>query len=850
MSGELIKKMIRLLVVFFVMMFLIYLVISNKGTTNKTEEGESLGYPSEHFYLQRSYPDMLPDLNAIQAAMNIATTDAAAARRSSATGFNASWQTEGPGNIGGRINAVTVHPTDPNIIYVGNAAGGIFKTTNGGTNWFPIFDDKAYLGIACIVLDPIDPNIVYVGTGDPNISGFPVIGDGIYKSVNGGVTWTHVGLTPQRIVSRIVIDPTNTSVIYAATMGLPFVRNTDRGLYKSVDGGSTWNQILFISDDAGVIDLVMDPSNPNVLYAAGWNRIRNNQESVTTGQAAKVYKTTDGGASWNILSNGLPQTDQSRVGLCISNSNPNVLYAIVVGTDYQHQGIYKTTNGGVLWNAVSATGLPSDFLGGFGWYFAQIRVNPTNPNDIMVLGVDMYRSTNSGADFSISVPPWWSYDVHADKHDFVYAANNTWYVATDGGLYKSVDLGNNWTDIENIPNTQFYRVVNNPHVPGTYTGGAQDNGTTTGNAASFNSWPRLLGGDGFQARHHPTDPMILTGETQNGSLFISYDDGQNWSGFTNGIDNNDRRNWDMPYIQSTHNPDNYYTGTYRPYKYSSGSWTDIGPDITDGIIFGDRYHTVSTLAESPMQNGKLYYGTTDGNVWYSPNDGAAWIDRTTGLPDRYVTSLKSSVQTANRVFVSHSGYKSNDFIPHVHRSDNDGQTWVDISGNLPQIAVNSLFIYPNSDDIIFAGTDGGVYATLNGGGSWQRLGNNMPVIPVYDLDLDVANNRLIAGTHARSIMTYPIDSLLILTSGNYIQQALRLTIYPNPARDRIYISLPFAADSNGKINIYSSSGQLLQTQQTKNGVNQEINISNLDTGIYLTSIENQGRKFASKFVVR
>ena len=277
--------------------------------------------------------------------------------------------------------ALPLIPFNDDIILLGFSAGGIFKTSDGGTTWKSIFDDQPFLAIGDITFDPEQPDIIYVGTGDPNISGFPFIGDGVYKSSNGGDTWTHLGLQETRITSKIVVDPSNSNIIYVATMGLPFERNTERGLYKSLDGGATWNQVLFLEEDAGIIDLVIHSDNPQILYASGWNRIRNNGESLIIGDKARIYKTTDGGNSWEMLENGLPTVPLSRTGLAISPSNPNKVYAMFVATDMQLHSIFKTEDGGDNWISLptaESDGLDDNALGGFGWYFGKIRLHPQN----------------------------------------------------------------------------------------------------------------------------------------------------------------------------------------------------------------------------------------------------------------------------------------------------------------------------------------------------------------------------------------------------------------------------------------------------------------------------------------
>ena len=713
--------------------------------------------PSEHFFLQKSYPDPTFDIRGYEQAMTIARRQKQPSTRSSNE-----WVVQGPGNIGGRINTVAIHPTNNDIIYVGSTAGGVHKTTDGGLTWLPIFDDFAYLAIGAITLDPSDPEIVYVGTGDPNITGYPFIGDGVYKSMNGGQTWMHIGLQDQRIVSRIIVDPTDSLTIFVATMGLPFERNNDRGLYKSTDGGLSWSEVLFVSNQAGIIDLVMDPFNPDVLYAASWDRVRNNQESIIYGPGAVIWKSTDNGDSWTLLSTGLPPTPQGRIGLTISQQTPGLLYALYVDVNSAMEGVYKTTNAGNSWTDVSGDVNPN-ILGGFGWYFGQIRVSPTNDDEIWALGVNLHRSQNSGTNWFQVGPSWNTYQVHADKHDLQFTANGDIYLTTDGGLYKSTDNGATWADIENIPNTQFYRVGVNPHQPTTYYGGAQDNGSTSGNLANINSWSRIYGGDGFQMRFDPVNANLFYAETQRGNLVYTNNGGNSFQSHSNNINNSDRRNWDMPFILSVHDRNRHYTGTYRVYRtiFGAGSnWAPISPDLTDGNIFGSSFHTISTVHESPVDGDVLYAGTTDGNVWVSTDFGANWIDVTDSLPNRYVSSVKASPTDSATAFVSHSGYKYNDFFPHIHKTTDHGATWTDISGDLPPLAINDVYLYPTDEDIIFVATDGGVYATLDGGNDWERLGNNMPMIPVYDLEIEPTTNILIAGTHARSIMTYELDQFL------------------------------------------------------------------------------------------
>lgn len=799
--------------------------------------------PNDQFSLQRSYPDAHFDLKAFEKAL----LEARQMDAQRITGFDSEWTVQGPGNIGARINTIAIHPTNEDIIFVGFAQGGVWRTTDGGANWVPVFDEQLSLSIGDIEFDPSNPQTIYVGTGDPNITGYPFIGNGIYRSTDGGNTWEHLGLLAQRIISKIIVHPTDPEVIFAATMGIPFERNNDRGLYRSSDGGATWEQVLFISDQAGIISLLMDPFNPDVLYASGWDRIRNNNESLITGPGSKIFKSTDGGDTWAMLENGLPMDEQGRTGLAISALTPGLVYALVVGTNSQLQGIYRSENAGASWSAIDIAGTETA-LGGFGWYFGKLHTDPTNDDLLYLLGVDLWLGLAEGGGWTEIGPPWWEYSVHADKHDLAFANGNL-YLATDGGLYRSPDGGNTFEDMENIPTTQFYRVAVNPHQPELYYGGAQDNGSTGGNAANINDWPRIFGGDGFQLAFHPADPAVFFVETQNGNISMTTDGGASFFPADDGIDGGDRRNWDMPYLISRHNPDVMYTGTFRMYR-SEGAFPNFYPiseDLSDGLILAARYHTITALDESPLEQGLLYVGTVDANVWRTDDDGATWEPIWDGLPERYVTSVKASPSNMDGVYVTHSGYKDNDFIPRLHRSTDRGLSWEDISSDLPNLAINDVYILPgHADSVIFAATDGGIYATLNSGENWHRLGTNMPYVPSYDLEWNPSENTLVAGTHARSIMTYPLDSLLVTIPPDtttavrpVLVQDGGLRIFPNPAKSQVTVEFSGLAGKTTELVLLDASGKLMRRMEVKGSgkLSRQVNLNGFPSGSYVVKVK-------------
>ena len=787
---------------------------SEEAGEEKGNKGSGLR-PAEWFYAVREYPYFVPSVKTYTEALTSAKkAEQSVQLRGGWPGFSAPWTVQGPGNIGARINCIKAHPRDPRTIYIGYSGGGLWRTADGGTSWRPIFDQQAFLAIGDIELDPQNPEIVYAATGDPNISAYPFIGDGLWKSADGGRTWKHLGLTNQRILSRVIVHPTNSNILYVAAMGLPFERNTQRGLYKSTDGGLTWKQVLYISEQTGIIDMVMSPTDPNVLYAAAWDRIRNNRESVVTGINARVWKTADGGNTWNALGGGLPETDQSRIGLAIDPQNGNRVLASYAGTDLQFKDLYETTDGGNTWKPLPKDGLAPDFQGGFAWYFGKVRINPFNPKDIWLLGVFTFRSTDGGNTWDFAMP--FDQDVHVDHHDLYFTGPKTILIATDGGLYRTEDDSQTWQKIENIPTTQFYRVAYNPSQPDLYYGGAQDNGTVAGNNDAMDRWDHIYGGDGFQAVFHPTDPKIYYFEYQNGGIVGTADGGQGFNNATEGIEGEDRRHWDMQYIISRTNPNQMYTGTYRVYQ-SNGHlpfWKPISPDLTDGIVFGARYHTISTLDDSSLDPDLLYVGTTDGNVWRGNPQTQAWDKISDNLPDRYVSSVKASLNDPDRVFVSFTGYRDNDFTPRVYRSDDRGKTWAAIGGNLPNLAINDLQpISGHQDSVLFAATDGGVYGTLDGGKSWERLGGNFPFVPVYDLTFNAGQRTLVAGSHARSIFSFPMDSLGlgkdVSTENINGQRGPILTVYPSVVNNFAKIKVTnlltrqsasvFISDLNGRI---------------------------------------------------
>lgn len=673
-----------------------------------------------------------------------------------------SWRMEGPGNIGGRLNAIQQDPFDPNHILVGTAAGGLFGTNDGGENWAALTDDFAWMAMGTIAFHPTQQGTVYIGSGDPQISSHPRLGNGVHQSIDGGASWTHLGLDSARIVSKILVLEDTPEVILAATMGNPAMKGPDRGLYRSSNSGNTWDQVLLPSDSAGVNDLAYDAST-GIVIASGWNRLRNSTQSMVLGAESKLYRSTDAGTTWESVTNPWGNENRCRIGL---SEHGGVFFALVVGLNMQIDNIYKSTDGGINWAPiVSDTSPLVNALGGFGWYFSKIRVNPWNPNDITFLGVGAWNSLDGGETWSELTPSWWEYSVHADKHDFQWVGPNTAILATDGGAYRTEDHGETWTDIENLNNSQFYRVECNPHNPGVYTGGAQDNGTTSGSYLGINSWTRDRGGDGFTPLFHPTNPNYRIATVQWGNFAYSSDPSTsptpNWTDIE-ALAYDDRKGWDTPIILHPANPDHIWTATQRMWKMTgdpSGSWSPMSEDLTENTTPGLGYRVISAISGSHFNENIVAAGTSDGKVHYTTDGGISWSLMTDGLPERYVTDLYFDPFHPDSIFCTVSGYRDYQYTPHILKAELGG-TWESISGDLPQHPMNSVVAL--SEMVWATATDAGVYATVNAGVNWERLGN-MPWIPVYDLVVDTVERRLVAGTFSRSIQSFPLDSILVGT---------------------------------------------------------------------------------------
>lgn len=713
--------------------------------------------PYDHATFQRTWPDTAFNWNAWRTVLQDIKSAATVAERSvsncdQTSVSTAQWTLQGPSNVAGRVNTLAVKPNDENTILAGFAGGGIFKSTDAGVNWIPVFDENPELSIGAITFDPSNPNIAYAGTGDVNMPSILYNGDGVYKSTDAGSSWQFLGLSQAGIISEIIVHPTDPQTIWVSSMGNPFTRTDERGVYKTINGGQTWQKVLFISNQAGCSSLVMSKMNPQILYASFWDRLRSNTESFVWGPHASVYKSSDGGNNWVKMTNGLPTNNNGRTGLAISQQNPDKVYVVYIDSMSTTGSMHLTTDGGQTWSPVNVAALENACVD-FGWYFGKINLNPNDDNDLYFHGILLHRRLANGS---------WTVAAggHADSHDLVFCPSGRRYWSNDGGVYRNEPGQQAWIKSKNLPATQVYRTSYNPHNPNEYWLGAQDNGVQRGNAQTINTWVSVASADGFESLFHPTSPDTFWVEIQRGNLSRTFDGGMTWGGTGNAFGTTDRVNWDAPIFRSKFPPHTFYAGTYRILASPDGSgFGTISDDLTDGPGTAPAFHTVTCVSESPLLAGKLFAGTSDANVWKREPTGN-WQNITAGLPERYTTSVVGSTVSTQRIFATQSGFRDNDDTPHIYRSDNNGQSWMSISGNLPPVPVNQLFIVPgHADSILVAGTDAGAYATKNGGVEWYRLGTNMPAVPVFDFKQNIVRKELVAGTHGRSIWSMPLDSI-------------------------------------------------------------------------------------------
>ncbi|MDP6569847.1 MAG: hypothetical protein QGF57_01245, partial [Candidatus Marinimicrobia bacterium] len=723
---------------------------------------EPAALPNEWMGYQRTYPyGKINHQHYLQAMRQ------AEMQHKNSVSRNTEWELLGPTNIGGRITDLIIDSENPGTIYIGAASGGIYKTINNGMSWQQMFHQVPVISIGDLAIDPQNAEVLYAGTGEANASSYSFLGDGIWKSVNGGIDWIHSGLEESAYIARIIVDHSNSNRIFAAACGTLFSSNSQRGVYRSLDGGTEWERVLFLNDSTAAIDLVQHPVNPDILYAAMWERVRGLNYRKSGGESSGIWKTTDGGDTWSELNFGLPDgANVGRIGLAMSTSDPNTLYAfydkhLEENEDYSFLGIYKTTNGGVSWlqtNDQSIYAMNSRF----GWYFGQVRVDPDNPDRVFALGVDLVRTENGGESWETIAGYFNTNEIHVDHHALEFDPNtNRMFVGNDGGLYYSENYGNSWSHINNVPLTQFYAIEVDYQNPHRIYGGTQDNNTIRTMTGELNDWHSILGGDGFYTLVNPTNSDIIFAEYQWGNLYRSTNGGD-WMDYIGYNWQEDRTNWSSPLVMDPQNPTTLYFGTYRVWKtINNGSeWNIFSDDLTMGDD-GSSYHTITTLAVSPHNSNHILAGTDDGRVHFKTGNLSGWQEISAGLPNRWITRVAFDPFHENRMYVTLSGFRWEDPLPHIFRSEDLGGSWMDISSNLPELPINCIVLDPQQEGHIYIGTDSGIFFTSNGGTSWQSYSLNLPNLPIMDLKIHQPTRKLIVGTYGASAYSLALDNFLM-----------------------------------------------------------------------------------------
>ncbi|GLX83248.1 VPS10 domain-containing protein [Thalassotalea eurytherma] len=688
----------------------------------------------------------------------------------------------GPGVTGGRVSDFAVNPNNFSEYYVATSSGGLWKTTNAGTTWKPIFDNQASYSLGDVTLDPNNTNVVWVGSGENNSQRSVAYGDGIYKSVDAGKTWKNMGLKNSEHIGEILVDPRNSDVVYAASQGPLWSKGGDRGLFKTIDGGKTWENVLNISEHTGVSDIAFDPKNPDVIYATSYQRRRHVWTLINGGPESAIHKSTDGGKTWQKITKGLPGGDLGRIGIDVAPSSANIIYAIVELPN-DKGGFYRSTDYGASWHKQSS------YVSGSPQYYQEIVVDPKNPHRVYSLDTYMMVTEDGGKNFTRAGEA----HKHVDNHALWINPNNTNHliVGSDGGVYESFDRAKNWRFFDNMPLTQFYKVTVDNDLPFyNVFGGTQDNASlgaphrTTNNSGIRNSdWLYTQFGDGFKTVIDPTDANIIYSQYQYGGL-ARFDkrsgERVQMQPVTPDVNEAQRFNWNSPLLISPHNNERLYYASQRVFRTNDrgDTWQAVSPDLSRNVdrnklevmdtVWGvdtvaknkstSFYGSVVSLTESPITEGVLFAGTDDGLIQYTVNGGDSWQKAKwpKKLPENsYVSDLEASLFDDSTVFATFDNHKKGDFTPYVYRSDNKGKSWKNITGNLPKRGSVYTIVQDHvNKDLLFVGTEFGVFFSQTGGESWTQLKGNMPTIAIRDLEIQRRENDLAMASFGRGFFVF------------------------------------------------------------------------------------------------
>ena len=690
----------------------------------------------------------------------------------------------GPGAASGRVMSIAVNPKNQFEYYVGVASGGVWKTVNDGTTWTPVFDGEGSYSIGWVALDPNDASVVWVGSGESNSQRSVAYGDGIYRSVDGGKSWENLGLKKSEHIGRVVIDPRDSKAVYVAAEGPLWGAGGDRGLYKTTDGGKTWKAVLTISENTGVADVAIDPSNPDIVYAAAYQRRRHVFTLIDGGPESAIYKSNDAGATWNKLKSGLPSVDMGRIGLAVSSADPNVVYATVEAADGKG-GIFRSSDKGATWEK------RNEFDQG-AMYYARVVTDPKNVDRIFVMAVELRESLDGGKTLhKVSEK-----NHHGDNHAMWIDPDDTrhWLLGSDGGMYETWDDARNWEFKANLPTVQFYDVaVDNASPFYNVCGGTQDYFSWCGpsrtrdlNGIVNSDWFVTTGGDGFHSQVDPVDPNTIYSESQYGVL-IRYDKPTGQELVLQPLEGKGepplRWNWDSPIIVSPHSHTRLYFAANKLFRSDDrgDTWKAISGDLTRqidrnklpvmGKVWGPDavaknqstsfYGNIVALAESPKKEGLIYVGTDDGLIQVTNDGGASWTkyEKFAGVPEMtYVSRLAASTFDVNTVYAAFENHKNEDFKPYLMKSTDAGNTWTSIAGNLPENGPVLAFVEDTvNPNLLFAGTEFGAFFTIDGGQHWVQLKGGLPTIAVRDMVIQAREGDLVIATFGRGF--YVLDDI-------------------------------------------------------------------------------------------